>query len=90
MHTFSGHKFDWRWEVCEVLSLQLVERWPIMHTHIDFKVLSKDGDLRDVNMDFLRRALENKPDDLPCIELMLHCVANVSQAQGHNARWLRG
>ena len=90
MHHFSGHKFDWRWEMLETLSSQLVARWPIMAKYANANILSKDGELDHQATSHLCRALANESDDLPGIELMMNAVSCITSAQGHNARWLRG
>ena len=35
MHTFEGHKFDWRWEMPEVMCDQLEDGWPVLVKYFD-------------------------------------------------------
>ena len=70
LHGFEGHRFDWRWEVLEVLLDQLCDIWPTLKKYFDFEVMSRGGELTGIKMEHLSRALANKPDDLPGIECM--------------------
>ena len=46
LHHFSGHKLDWRWEVLEVLSRQVVTVWPILRKYFDHAAITNDNELR--------------------------------------------
>ena len=89
IHNFKHYRFDWRWEVLEVLSVQVAQRWPILES-ADMDAVSKDGDLAAEGLKILRRCLENNPNDIEGVELMTNACAVVSQAVGENARWVRG
>jgi hypothetical protein len=90
LHHFSGHKFDWRWEMLETLTTQIVERWETLKKYADIDKLSKHGELDHQATSHLCRALANDEDDLPGVELMMSCVSCVAIGLGHSARWLRG
>ena len=90
LHHFSGHKFDWRWEMLETLTTQIVERWATLKKYADIDKLSKHGELDHQATSHLCRALANDEDDLPGVELMMSCVSCVAIGLGHSARWLRG
>ena len=90
MHAFPKRKFDWRWEVLEVLLDAIEEVWPVLKKYYDHAQFTRGGDLQGLAVDHLHRALEDKEEDLPGCEQMVSCVACVTRAVGHNARWLRG
>ena len=91
LSSFDGHKFDWRWEVLEVDCEQLVERWEIMQKFYDHEAMTKGETLTGTNPQVLHKALvDDRSDSHLPVHLMIHSVANLAQAQGHNARWMRG
>ena len=89
-HNFRGHKFDWRWEVLEVITKQLSIRWPILGRYFDEPRLSNDGQLTNQGIGILHRALADQENDLPAVYPMILCTEVISNAVGHNARWLKG
>ena len=89
MYHFSKARFDWRWEILEVTSGDLADRWPILKRYADWENIYAVGHLADVGIEHLRRTLANDPANLPAIELMTNATHAISQAQGHNSRWLK-
>ena len=90
VHHFSGHRFDWRWELLERILEQLVKLWPILTKYTNIEKMSKSGELSGVRMDHLARSIANKDDDLPGMEAMINASHVVTESVGINARWLKG
>ena len=74
LHTFSGYKFDWRWESLGFLTSQLVDMWGTLAKYQDEATLLKDGQLDHKATNHLCRALTNDPEDLPAVELMVNAT----------------
>jgi hypothetical protein len=87
VHSFDGHKFDWRWEMLEKICTQLVNMWHILAAYWNYNLMSADGKLQASVLNIIDGVLCNTA--FPGVELFMNTTQVVSTAVGRESRKMR-
>jgi hypothetical protein len=87
VHSFDGHKFDWRWEMLENICTELVNMWHILAAYWNYNLMSADGKLQASVLNIIDGVLCNTA--FPGVELFMNTTQVVSTAVGRESRKMR-
>ena len=83
LHSFSNHKFDWRWGMLEELVCDVCEVLEILQKYFDVSAMTRDGDVcKSSTVEFHAFLQSHK------LVGVLHCVAGFCHGVGQAAAWL--